>query len=141
MMEASREHWEGALKERVAGHQEHRSSVASGYYESGDPWALADVALATDCIMTLLAERTERALFAVESLLNRNQLAAIGAWQMPKKLERSKKSGGRDRDRTCDPYHVKVVPGVCTRLLAFAQRCFYVDNPSFSVAGLRSHLR
>jgi hypothetical protein len=86
MMEASREHWEGALKERVAGHQEHRSSVASGYYESGDPWALADVALATDCIMTLLAERTERALFAVESLLNRNQLAAIGAWQMPKSL-------------------------------------------------------
>jgi hypothetical protein len=28
--------------------------------ESGDPWALADVALATDCIMSLLAERCER---------------------------------------------------------------------------------
>src|SRR5262245_5867120 len=74
-----------------------------------DPWALADVALATNCIMTLLAERTERPLFAVETLLNRDQLAAIGARQMPKKLEASRKSGGRDRDRTCDPYHVKVV--------------------------------
>jgi hypothetical protein len=72
-------------------------------YESGDPWALADVALATDCIMTLLAERTERPLFAVESLLNRDQLVAIGARQMPKKLERSRKSGGRDRIEPVTP--------------------------------------
>jgi hypothetical protein len=65
-------------------------------------------AKATDCIITLLAERTRRSLFAVESLLNREQLLAIGARQMPKKLAPSKKAGGRDRDRTCDPYHVKV---------------------------------
>jgi hypothetical protein len=32
----------------------------------------------TDYIMTLLAERTERALFSAESLLNRGQLEAIG---------------------------------------------------------------
>jgi hypothetical protein len=37
--------------------------------------ALADVALATDCIVTLLAERTERPLFAVETPLNRDQLS------------------------------------------------------------------
>jgi hypothetical protein len=41
--------------------------------------ALADVALATDCIVTLLAERTERPLFAVETPLNHDQLEASGA--------------------------------------------------------------
>jgi len=49
-------------------------------------------------------------LFAVESLLNRDQLAAIGARAMPKVLEKSRLNGGRDRDRTCDPYHVKIEP-------------------------------
>jgi hypothetical protein len=93
----------------MLGHTVKEGSETTDYYESGDPWALADVALATDCIMTLLAGRTERSLFAVDSLLNRDQLQAIGARQMPKKLEPSRKSGGRDRDRTCDPYHVKVV--------------------------------
>jgi hypothetical protein len=47
---------------------------------------LADVALATNCIMTLLSERTERSLFSVESLLNDDQLEAIGARVMPKTL-------------------------------------------------------
>jgi hypothetical protein len=67
-------------------------------------------------IMTLLAERTERALFSAESLLNRGQLEAIGARVMSKMLERSEKDGGRDRDRTCDPYHVKVELSICPEL-------------------------
>jgi hypothetical protein len=29
--------------------------------------------------------------------------------------------GGRDRDRTCDPYHVKVVSRACACLLGAAQ--------------------
>ena len=93
----------------MLGHAVKEGSETTDYYESGDPWALADVALATDCIMTLLAERTERPLFAVDALLTRDQLEAIGARVMPKVLEKSGKDGGRDRDRTCDPYHVKVV--------------------------------
>ena len=93
----------------MLGHAVREGSETTEYYESGDPWALADVALATDCIMTLLGERTAQATFSAETLLNRDQLAAIGARLMPEKLEKSGKSGGRDRDRTCDPYHVKVV--------------------------------
>src|SRR5262245_61648190 len=94
----------------MLGHTAKEGSETTDYYESGDPWALADVALATDCIMTLLSERTERPLFAVDALLTRDQLAAIGARVMPKVLEKSGNDGGRDRDRTCDPYHVKIAP-------------------------------
>src|SRR5262245_18296211 len=93
----------------IPGHTVKEGSETTDYYESGDPWALADVALATDCIITLLAERTERPLFAVDALLTRDQLVAIGARVMPKRLAPSRKDGGRDRDRTCDPYHVKVM--------------------------------
>jgi hypothetical protein len=77
--------------------------------EGEDPLALADVALATDCVLQLLAERCQRQLFAIEMRLNRQDLEAIGARMIPKNVEKSRKNGGRDRDRTCDPYHVKVV--------------------------------
>jgi hypothetical protein len=30
-------------------------------------------------------------------------------------------NGGRDRDRTCDPYHVKVVSWTCERLVEVAR--------------------
>jgi hypothetical protein len=70
---------------------------------------IADVALATDCIISLIAEHTTRDLFAAETRLNRAGLVAIGARRMPQSLGSSRKNGGRDRDRTCDPYHVKVV--------------------------------
>jgi hypothetical protein len=73
----------------MLGHTVKEASETTDYYESGDPWALADVALATDCIMTLLAERTERPLFAVDALLTRDQLEAIGARVMPKMFEKS----------------------------------------------------
>ena len=44
-------------------------------------------------------------------------------------------NGGRDRDRTCDPYHVKVVPRVCTCLLKFAAITFLVDKAFASHCG------
>ena len=91
------------------GHVVRDGSRTTDHYESDDPHALADVALATDCIISLLAERCERPLFAIETRLNREDLKAIGTRLMPKVLEKSRVNGGRDRDRTCDPYHVKVV--------------------------------
>jgi hypothetical protein len=33
----------------MLGHTVKEGSETTDYYESGDPWALADVALATDC--------------------------------------------------------------------------------------------
>ena len=80
-----------------------------GGHESNDPLDLMDVALATDCIIALIAERCSRPLFAVELLLNRRNLEAIGARRIPERFVKSEENGGRDRDRTCDPYHVKVV--------------------------------
>jgi hypothetical protein len=96
-------------RSRWLGHVVRDGSRTTDHYESDDPHALADVALATDCIISLLAERCERPLFAIETRLNREDLRAIGARLMPKVLEKSRPNGGRDRDRTCDPYHVKVV--------------------------------
>jgi hypothetical protein len=43
--------------------------------------------------------------------LSRDDLKAIGARVMPKALEKSRLNDGRDKDRTCDPYHVKIAPG------------------------------
>jgi hypothetical protein len=34
---------------------------------------------------------------------------ALAEWVWRKRLAKPRKNGGRDRDRTCDPYHVKVV--------------------------------
>ena len=67
------------------------------------------MALATDCVISLIQEHCGRPLFAVESLLNRRDLAAIGARVLPKKLAKSGKDGGRGWDRTSDPYDVNVV--------------------------------
>jgi len=36
------------------------------------------------------------------------------------RLRVSEDSGGHDRDRTCDPYHVKVVPKHCNDLRPIA---------------------
>ncbi len=91
------------------GHVVRDGSRTTDAYESDDPHALADVALAVDCVISLVAEHCQRPLFAIETLLNRRELEAIGARAMPKRLDGRGKGGGRDRDRTCDPYHVKVV--------------------------------
>jgi hypothetical protein len=84
-------------------------SRTTSHYESDDPHMLADVALATDCVMALIGERCERPVFAIETLLNRQDLVLIGARSMPKKLAKSRKNGGRGWDRTSDPYDVNVV--------------------------------
>jgi hypothetical protein len=36
-------------------------------------------------------------------------LQAIGARVIPEMLRKQRVGGGHDRDRTCDPYHVKVI--------------------------------
>jgi hypothetical protein len=54
-------------RSRWLGHVVRDGSRTTDHYESDDPHALADVALATDCIMSLLAERCERPLFAIET--------------------------------------------------------------------------
>ena len=63
-------------------------------------------ALATDCVIALIQEHCHRPLFAIESLLNRKELERIGARAFPKIRKKHTVDGGRDRDRTCDPYHV-----------------------------------
>ena len=46
--------------------------------------------------------------------------------------------GGRDRDRTCDPYHVKVVSRACASLLRIAQLPICLVSSPFSTGyGLR----
>jgi hypothetical protein len=71
----------------MLGHAVKEGSETTDSNESGDPWAPADVALATNCIMTLLAERTERPLFSAERLSNRDHLEAIGARVVSKGLK------------------------------------------------------
>ena len=70
---------------------------------------LADVALATDCVIALIQQHCGRPLFAVDVLLTKKDLHAIGARVIPEMLRKQGVNGGHDRDRTCDPYHVKVV--------------------------------
>ena len=48
-------------------------------------------------------------LFAVDVLFTNKDLHAIGARVIPEMLGKQRVGGGHDRDRTCDPYHVKVV--------------------------------
>ena len=91
------------------GHVVRDGSCTTDHYEESDPLALMDVALAVDCIMSLLAERCERRLFAIDVRLTVDHLREVGARVMPKNTTDQGESGGRDRDRTCDPYHVKVV--------------------------------
>ena len=59
--------------------------------------------------MSLLAERCQRRLFAIDVRLTARHLSDIGARMIPKNAMLSEEDGGRDRDRTCDPYHVNVV--------------------------------
>jgi len=76
------------------GHVVRDGSRTTDHYETDDPQMLADVALATDCVIALIAEHTARPLFATETLLNRKALAEIGARVMPKTLEKSRKMVG-----------------------------------------------
>jgi hypothetical protein len=86
-------------RSRWLGHVVRDGSRTTDHCQGDDPQDVAAVALAT-CISALLAERCERDLFAIETLLNRVQLAAIGVRQMPERLEIHGRNGGCDRDRT-----------------------------------------
>ena len=59
--------------------------------------------------MGVALEHGDRSLFAIEPPLNQKELERIGARVFPKTRKKQEVNGGRDRDRTCDPYHVKVV--------------------------------
>jgi hypothetical protein len=52
-------------------------------YESDDPDMLADVALATDCVIAPIQQHCARRLFAVDVLLTNKDLQAIGARVIP----------------------------------------------------------
>jgi integrase len=91
------------------GHVVRDGSRTTANYESDDPEMLADVALATDCVIALIQQHCGRPLFAVDVLLTKKDLQAIGARVIPEIPRKQRVGGGHDRDRTCDPYHVKVV--------------------------------
>jgi hypothetical protein len=67
------------------GHVVRDGSRTTDNYESDDPHVLADVALATDCVIALIQEHCDRPLFAIEPLLNREELERIGARAFPKR--------------------------------------------------------
>ena len=91
------------------GHAVRDGSRTTANSESDDPEMLTDVALATDCVMALIQQHCAKPLFAVDVLLTKKDLQAIGARVIPEILRKQRVGGGHDRDRTCDPYHVKVV--------------------------------
>ncbi len=63
--------------------------------------ALADVALAVDCVICLLAERCKRRLFAIDVRLTKAELVSIGARQIPKNaVTEEDRGGGRSPTRT-----------------------------------------
>jgi hypothetical protein len=70
--------------------------------------ALVDVALATDCIMSLLAERCSHKLFAIELRLKAEDVREIGARMMPKNVV-DLVNGAGEGIRTLDPDLGKVV--------------------------------
>jgi len=49
-------------------------------------------------------------------LLTRKYLQVIGARVFPEPQKKQRVGGGHDRDRTCDPYHVKVVQDTNSRV-------------------------
>ena len=91
------------------GHVVRDGSRTTANYESDDPGMLADVALATDCVIALNPAALRQAAIAVDVLLTKKDLQAIGARVIPDMLRKQRVGGGHDRDRTCDPYHVKVI--------------------------------
>jgi hypothetical protein len=84
------------------GHVVRDGSRTTANYESDDPEMLADVALATDCVIALIQQHCAKSLFAVDVLLTKKDLQAIGARVIPEMLRKQRVSGGHDRDRTCD---------------------------------------
>jgi hypothetical protein len=67
--------WMGQV---VDGHVVRDGSRTTANYESDDPEMLADVTLATDCVIALIQQHRGRRLFAVDVLLTKKDLHAIG---------------------------------------------------------------
>ena len=92
------------------GHTVREGSATTEHYEGLPFDILEDVALATDFVISELQKLTDTRLFAIEVRLNRDELRKIGGTpRSVKALQNRGLNGGRDRDRTCDPYDVNVV--------------------------------
>jgi hypothetical protein len=74
------------------GHVARDGSRTTANYESDDPEMLADVALATDCVIALTQQHCGRPLFAVDVLLTKDDLHAIGARGDSKNAEKTESS-------------------------------------------------
>ncbi len=88
------------------GHVGDRANRTTRMYEKFDPDFLADCARATDAIIEEPQDHTRRTLDA------RKSGGVEARAELPthlQDLEIPWKNGGRDRDRTCDPYDVNVV--------------------------------
>jgi hypothetical protein len=70
------------------GHVVRDGSRTTANYESDDPEMLTVVALATDCVIALIQQRCDRPLFAVDLLLTKADLQAIGARVIPETLRK-----------------------------------------------------
>ena len=79
------------------GHVVRDGSRTTANYESDDPEMLTDVALATDCVIALIQQHCARRLFAVDVLLTKKDLQAIGARVIPETLRKQRVGGGHDR--------------------------------------------
>ncbi len=53
--------------------------------------------------------RRERTAVAAVPATLRASYVQVTSWAAGGSFKNPRKDGGRDRDRTCDPYHVKVV--------------------------------
>ncbi len=92
------------------GHSVKEGSDTTEFYEEFDVEVIADVALATDFVISELQKLCSTKLFAIEVRLTKAELQRIGGTPRPvKALQNGGLIGGRDRDRTCDPYDVNVV--------------------------------
>jgi integrase len=92
------------------GHTVKEGSLTTEHYEAFDVDVLDEVALATDFVIGELQKLTTTRLFSVEVPLTKAELRRIGGTpRSVKALQNRGLNGGRDRDRTCDPYDVNVV--------------------------------
>ena len=88
------------------GHDEKRTANA---YEAFDPEYLVDCMRATESVITQLQAQTRRPLFSCK-LPATSHLRVLKAGRGGDKMQCFQGvDGGRDRDRTCDPYDVNVV--------------------------------
>jgi hypothetical protein len=59
-------------------------------------------------VLSLIQGYCQRPLFPAELLLNPGDMREAGIRVFEKSVSSQEDNGGRDRDRTCDPCHVKV---------------------------------